>query len=302
MKYLVIGTGGVGGSIASFLALAGKDVTCIARGAHLHAIQEDGLQLISGLKGSQTVPLKVCTAETYTDTPDVIFLCVKGNSITAVQDLLARISRPENIIIPILNGFGIGAHIAELLPTARVADGCIYIMAHIEKPGVIHQKGSIFRMVIGGNTEKDTIYLQQIATDLSNAGIKVEVSEDIRRDTFLKWAFISAMACTGAYYDVSMGAVQQAGEIRDLFAGLSREMQAIAQALGIQTTQPIEEYNLMVIDKTHPDSTASMQKDLRAGKQSEIDTLLFEVIRLGESLNLAMPYYTRVAEKFSTLR
>ena len=74
MKYLIAGTGGVGGSIAAFLSLAGKDVTCIARGEHLTAIREHGLRLHSDLKGEHTLPVKAYTAEEYNGSADVIFV------------------------------------------------------------------------------------------------------------------------------------------------------------------------------------------------------------------------------------
>lgn len=79
-KYLIVGTGGVGGSIAGFLALAGKDVTCIARGKHLEAIREKGLHLRSDLKGNHFLPIQACTAEEYNEKANVIFVCVKGYS------------------------------------------------------------------------------------------------------------------------------------------------------------------------------------------------------------------------------
>ena len=84
-KFLIIGTGGVGGSIAGFLALAGKDVTCIARGKHLEAIREKGLHLKSDLKGEHYLPVKACTAEEYNEQTDVIFVCVKGYSINSIS-------------------------------------------------------------------------------------------------------------------------------------------------------------------------------------------------------------------------
>lgn len=77
MKYLIAGTGGVGGSIAGFLSLAGKDVTCIARGAHLQAIQKDGLKLKSDLKGEHTLVIPTMNAEEFNGKADVIFVCVK---------------------------------------------------------------------------------------------------------------------------------------------------------------------------------------------------------------------------------
>ena len=102
-KYLIVGTGGVGGSIAGFLALAGKDVTCIARGKHLEAIREKGLHLRSDLKGNHFLPIQACTAEEYNEKANVIFVCVKGYSLDSIKDLLEKASDKDTLIIPILN-------------------------------------------------------------------------------------------------------------------------------------------------------------------------------------------------------
>ena len=124
-KFLIIGTGGVGGSIAGFLALAGKDVTCIARGKHLEAIREKGLHLKSDLKGEHYLPVKACTAEEYNEQTDVIFVCVKGYSINSIQDVLERASHQDTLVIPILNVYGTGPRIGRLVPRVTVLDGCI---------------------------------------------------------------------------------------------------------------------------------------------------------------------------------
>ena len=98
-KYLIVGTGGVGGSIAGFLALAGKDVTCIARGKHLEAIREKGLHLRSDLKGNHFLPIQACTAEEYNEKANVIFVCVKGYSLDSIKDLLEKASDKDTLII-----------------------------------------------------------------------------------------------------------------------------------------------------------------------------------------------------------
>ena len=102
MKYLIAGTGGVGGSIAGFLSLAGKDVTCIARGAHLQSIQTNGLKLKSDLKGEHTLQIKATTAEEFKGKADVIFVCVKGYSVDSITELIKRASHEKTVVIPIL--------------------------------------------------------------------------------------------------------------------------------------------------------------------------------------------------------
>ena len=123
MNYLIAGTGGVGGSIAAFLALAGKDVTCIARGEHLAAIREHGLQLHSDLKGEHTLHIPACTAEEYQGKADVIFVCVKGYSVDSITDLIRRAAKPDTVVIPILNVYGTGPRIQRLVPGVTVLDG-----------------------------------------------------------------------------------------------------------------------------------------------------------------------------------
>ena len=300
MNYLIAGTGGVGGSIAAFLALAGKDVTCIARGEHLAAIREHGLLLHSDLKGEHTLRIPACTAEEYQGKADVIFVCVKGYSIDSITDLIRRAAKPDTVVIPILNVYGTGPRIQRLVPGVTVLDGCIYIVGFVSGKGEITQMGRIFRLVYGAH--RGTIVpretLEEIQHDLEESGIKAEISEDINRDTFVKWSFISAMAVTGAYYDVPMGEVQKPGEIRDTFIGLSRESAELGRRLGIDLPADLVEYNLKVIDKLDPHSTASMQKDLARGHESEVQGLLFDLIDAAEAQDVDIPTYRRVAQKF----
>ena len=308
LKYLIAGTGGVGGSIAAFLALAGKDVTCIARGEHLAAIRENGLQLHSDLKGEHALRVPAYTAEEYTALvstsadykADVIFVCVKGYSVDSITELIKNAAHEHTVVIPILNVYGTGPRIQRLVPGVTVLDGCIYIVGFVSGRGEITQMGKIFRLVYGAH--RSTIVsretLEAVQRDLQESGIKADISDDINRDTFVKWSFISAMAVTGAYYDVPMGEVQKPGEVRNTFIGLSQESAALGRKLGIAFKEDIVKYNLKVIDKLAPESTASMQKDMAKGHQSEVQGLLFDMIAAAEEQGIEVPTYRMVAEKF----
>ena len=296
MKYLIAGTGGVGGSIAGFLSLAGKDVTCIARGAHLQSIQTNGLKLKSDLKGEHTLQIKATTAEEFKGKADVIFVCVKGYSVDSITELIKRASHEKTVVIPILNVYGTGPRIQRLVPGVTVLDGCIYIVGFVSGTGEITQMGKIFRLVYGAHkgTQVAPAILEAIQKDLQESGIKAEISPDINRDTF-----VSAMAVTGAYYDVPMGEVQKPGKVRDTFIGLSTESAALGRKLGVEFSEDPVSYNLKVIDKLDPDSTASMQKDLARGHESEIQGLLFDMIAAAEEQGIDIPTYRMVAEKFT---
>lgn len=316
MNCLIVGAGGVGGSIAAFLAMAGHQVTCIARGAHLEAMFRNGLKFHSTLKGEQVIPvfragaakekgtqtptLYACTAEEYMGKADLVFVCVKGYSIDSVAQCIVRASTPDTLVIPVLNVYGTGPRIARACPGVKVIDGCIYIVGFIQAPGEITQMGTVFKLVFGARPE-DGVPPEQlfpVRDLLTEAGIKAILSDDINRDTFAKWGFISAMACTGAYYDVPMGALQHPGSERDTFIGLTRESTALGEKLGIQFREDPVTANLRVIDALDPDSTASMQKDIARGHESELQGQLFDLITLAEAHGIDIPTYRMVEKKF----
>lgn len=300
MKYLVIGAGGTGGSIGAFMTEAGKDVTVIARGKHLAAIQKNGLKMETTCKGNYTIcPMEACDMKHYLEQPDVIFNCVKGYSLEDTIPFIKRVAHKDTVVIPILNIYGTGGRMQELLPDLLVTDGCIYIAAEIKEPGTILQTGDIFRVVYGvRKPEEYRPVLEQVASDLKDSGIIGIVSDNIRRDALQKFSYVSPMAACGVYYDINAGAAQQKGKVRDTFITLMREIDALAQAMQIYFAVDIVETNLKILDNLSPIASTSMQRDLKQGKNSEIDGLIFEVVRLARQYGVHVPTYEMIAGKF----
>lgn len=304
MKYVVIGAGGTGGAIGGYLTKAGKDVTLIARGAHLAAMLEKGLGFETP-DGSFSVSVKACTMDDYTDTPDVIFVCVKGYSLDSTIPFIKRAAGPQTVVIPILNIYGTGGMMQKELPGITVTDGCIYIAAEIKEPGTILLSGKLFRVIFGlrQNTlpviaDRVLPILSVVKTDLEDAGIASLLSQQIEADALQKFSFVSPMAAVGAFYNVQAFAVQAKGQMRSTFISLIREIQELAKAMNISLPEDLVDINLKTMDGLAPTATASMQRDIRDGKQSEIDGLIFEVIRLGRQYGVETPVYEMIAEKF----
>lgn len=299
MKYLVIGAGGTGGSIGAFMTEAGKDVTLIARGAHLEKIQENGLKMETTVKGNYLVhPIKAADMEHYDEKPDVIFVCVKGYSLKDTIPFIQRVAKENTIVIPILNIYGTGSRLQEELPELLVTDGCIYIVAEIKEPGTIWQKANLFRIVYGVRDKEQLCpELFAIAQDLKDSGIDAVLSDNIRRDALQKFAFVSPMAACGLYYHALAGEVQVTGEPRDTFVKLMKEVEALAVAMDIPFQIDVVTTNLQMIDTMAPTASTSMQRDVYAGKQSEIDGLIYEVVRLGHHYHVPVPTYEMVAER-----
>ena len=299
MKYLIIGAGGTGGSIGAYMTEAGKDVTLIARGLHLKKMQEEGLAMETTRKGNYTVfPIKAMDMEHYDERPDIIFGCVKGYSLEEVVPFISRAADENTIVIPILNIYGTGSRLQEKLPGLLVTDGCIYVAAEIKEPGTIWQNGDIFRIVYGVR-EKEELRpeLLEVAKDLKESGIEGVLSDNIRRDALQKFAYVSPMAACGLYYHVSAGEVQKTGDPRDTFVKLMKEVDALAVAMGVPFLADIVTTNLQILDALNPTASTSMQRDIYAGKPSEIDGLIYEVVRMGRKYGVPTPTYEMVEKK-----
>lgn len=299
MNYLIVGAGGTGGCLAAYLAAGGKDVHVIARGAHLDAIRKNGLILERPGQGAFAVPVPASDMGHYDGSPDVVFLCVKGYSVEGCIPFLQRVARPDTIIIPILNVYGTGGMLQPRLTGCLVTDGCIYIAAEIKGPGTILMSGDIFRVLFGvRRPEEYRPELEDIARDLRECGIRGEVSPDIRRDALQKFSYVSPMAACGLYYDVKAEQMQRSGRERDAFTALIREVEEIARAMGITFPVDLTETNLAILDALAPGASTSLKRDVDAGKSSELDGLIFQVVRLGRELGVPTPWYCKVAEKF----
>lgn len=235
LKYLVVGAGGAGGSIGAFMTEAGKDVTLIARGAHLKKMRGHGLAMETTIKGNYVVnPIKVTDMEHYNDRPDVVFVCVKGYSLPETVPFLQRICDAHTIVIPILNIYGTGEKLQKELSGTLVTDGCIYIAAQIKEPGVIWQSWDTTRVVYGvRDPEEWRPELSVIAEDLKDSGIEGVLSDNIKRDALQKFSYVSPAGACGLYYNVTAGEMQRTGTYRDTFVQLIKEIDALAAAMGI---------------------------------------------------------------------
>ena len=298
MKFCIFGAGGTGGTLAAYLAMAGNDVTLIARGKHLEAIREKGLVLHTNHRGTVTVDnIRAVTAAEYKDTPDVIFVCVKYYNLEDAIAFAQEKAGKDTLIVPILNVFGTGGVMQEQLPDNTCLDGCIYVMSEIEAPGVIYQSNKILRVIFGyrpKQAEKLIDKAGQLEQILRDAEIKAHFSDNIVRDALQKFAFVSPAAAAGSYFDVTCEKFQHPGEERDTFTGLIKEVVALGKAMEVEFEQDLVVVGLKMMDNLKPDSTMSMQRDIQRGRQSEFSGLVTRVVSLGKEYGVSVPLYEKI--------
>ena len=241
--------------------------------------------------------------------PDVVLVCVKGYSLEETIPFIQRVAKPSTIVIPVLNIYGTGAKMQEQLPKLLVTDGCIYVSANIKEPGVLIQHGRILRVVYGVrnmSTQKVNIKraheemldaLKNIKKDFDDSGIDGVLSENIQRDALEKFSYVSPIGAAGLYYHATAADFQREGKQREAFKTMIREIAALAEAMGVPFERDMVEVNLKILSSLAPEATTSMQRDVMEGKDSEIDGLIYEVVRMGERYHVPVPMYAKVAEK-----
>ena len=316
MKYIIIGAGGTGGILGFYMTKAGKDVTLIARNAHLEAMKKQGLSVQKmWTNETETIPVSAESMESYEakgEKADVILVCVKKYSLDSCIPFIQNISHENTIVVPVLNVYGTGAYLQEKLPKVLVTDGCIYVSANIKQAGVLLQHGEILRVFFGVREKEDLKklngqldgeykaerLLKKIAQDFKDSGIDGILSDNIKRDALTKFSYVSPIGTAGLYLHAVAGDFQREGEARELFKTLIREIVTLANAMGITFEEDLVERNLKILSNLPEEATTSMQRDVMEGKQSEIDGLVYEVVRMAEKYGAEVPAYRSAAEKF----
>ena len=316
MKYIIIGAGGTGGILGFYMTKAGKDVTLIARNAHLEAMKKQGLSVQKmWTNETETIPVSAESMESYEakgEKADVILVCVKKYSLDSCIPFIQNISHENTIVVPVLNVYGTGAYLQEKLPKVLVTDGCIYVSANIKQAGVLLQHGEILRVFFGVREKEDLKklngqldgeykaerLLKKIAQDFKDSGIDGVLSDNIKRDALTKFSYVSPIGTAGLYLHAVAGDFQREGEARELFKTLIREIVTLANAMGITFEEDLVERNLKILSNLPEEATTSMQRDVMEGKQSEIDGLVYEVVRMAKKYGVEVPAYERAAEKF----
>lgn len=299
MKYLIIGSGGTGAPIGAYLSKIGKDVSFIARGAHLKAMAQNGLTIHSKKHGSFTItPCKAYAKETYNETPDVIFVCVKYYSLPEIADFINQIATPNTLVIPVLNVFGTGSKLQKMCPHCTVVDGCIYIVGMIKEPGIILQPADIFKVYFGyrkGQAHTLEPLAKKVEDALNASGIERHFSSIIEKDALQKFSYVSPIGAAGLYYQAAAGDFMKPGKKQDTFIALMQEVLLLGKAMGITYEEDLIKQNLEILNTLDPSATTSMQRDVMKGGPSEIDGLVHRIVRLGKSYNLSLPTYEMIS-------
>lgn len=290
MKIGIIGTGGVGGYFGARLAEAGNEVTFIARGAHLQAINSNGLKLESINGDLKLLDVKVTDDVSALVDKELIICAVKVWQLEAIISDLRKIVHNDMILLPLENG--ISAH--EILDdnfgnSCHVLGGLCRIFSFIGEPGVIRHTGYDPSITMGALDGVTTAEVQKVESVIKTSNIRVTVSTDIQAEIWKKFVFISSTSAIGAVTRVSMGIYRDAKGSRQLLEQSLQEMISVGKAYGVNLPEKMFENTMAFVDKMPFKATTSLQRDVMEGKPSELDAQIGELVRLAEKLNVPTP-------------
>lgn len=289
MKIAIMGTGGVGGYYGALLAKAGRDVVFIARGPHLDAIRERGLQVRS-VHGDFLVPRARATGEPATIGPvDLVIVATK----TYHTDTAARAIKPlvgsDTTVVSLQNGVDAAERIGAVVGAEHLLGGVTWLSASIEAPGVIGQYSGYRRIALGEFDGRITPRLKAAHAAFDGTGATVEMVDSIAKVLWTKFVFIASVSVLGCLTRVSFGEYRSVPESREILIEAMKEVAAVAQARKTGLDADVVEKALALVDDSAPEIKPSMQRDVEGGKVSELESLVGSVVRFGTELGVPTP-------------
>lgn len=294
MRIAVIGVGGVGGLVAALLARAGEEVAVVARGAALEAIRSAGIAVESPL-GVFTQPVAAASDDPGAlGAADAVLVAVKAWQVGELAPRLAPLLAGGGVAVPLQNGVEAADRLAAALGEERVAGGLVNVLARISGPGAVRHVGANPRITMGergARAKAPSPRLEALAAALERAGVGARVTDDIERASWEKFMLIEPWGAVSALARAPIGVVRSVPETRELLGAALEEVAAVGRARGVALRPDAVARTLAIIDGVPAEGTASMQRDLGAGRPSELDDQVGAVVRLAAAAQVPVPVH-----------
>lgn len=283
----VLGPGGVGGFLAAALARAGADVTVVARAATSELIARDGIAVRSVRLGEFTG--RPAATPTPSRNVDVLIVTTKATGLLAALD---RITSDPGLVIPLLNGLEHMTVLRRRFGAQRVAAGVIRVESDRPEPARIVQTSPFLRVDLATDDARLRPALQDVAALLEKSGIPTKIGPSEAQILWAKLVRLNALACTTSACDCRIGFIRSDPEWRAALVGCIEETSAVANADGANIDP---DATLAELDEAHAELGSSMQRDISAGCEPELDAIAGAVLRAGRRYDLECPTIARLS-------
>jgi len=291
MRIAIMGAGAVGGYFGGLLSLAGNDVTFIARGEHLRAMQQHGLTLETP-KGTLHVTGARFVAEPGEVGPcDIVLFAVKAYDIEAAAQPLKPLVDAGATIVSVLNGVDHQDRIGAVVGASNVIGGLALVSGVITAPGVIRYTSPMSSLRFGEADGSMSARAVAFRDACIAAGFGAEVVTDIRAAQWAKFVGLATNAALTSLIRLPAGYIYHDPEIIPMARRAFEEVAAVARAQGIDLPTDAAERALAMHQSFPKTMYASMYHDVAKGKPMELDSLSGYIVRKGRELGVPTPVH-----------
>jgi len=301
MRITVFGTGGVGGYFGGRLARAGEDVTFIARGEHLRAIRANGLKVDSTDGDFVIYPAKATDDVSEVGETDLVILGVKAWQAPEAARAIKPIVGANTTVLPLQNGVEAVPQLVDELGRDNVVGGLCRIVSFVVEPGHIRHAGFTPSIIIGELDNQRTDRIVSIEQVFKRAGLEITIAADIQVALWMKFLFIASFSGVGAMANAPAGVIRSDPNWRTQILKAMEEIYTLAHARGINLPPDSIGTVMRAVDALPEDATSSMQRDIAAGKPSELEAQNGAVVRMAHEIGVDVPTHTLIYETLRAL-
>ncbi|MEU8221998.1 2-dehydropantoate 2-reductase [Kribbella sp. NPDC048915] len=294
MRIGIVGAGGVGGYFGARLAAAGQDVAFVARGKHLEAITADGL-VVHSPAGDLQLPVQATSDPAVIGVVDYVLICVKTWQLPEAIESIRPLVGPDTAIVTVQNGVEAPEQVAAVYGRGAVLPGAAEVIAYVEGPGVIRHLGN-GKLNFGEWDNQVTSRVERLRDAIVASGLQVRVPDDIWAALWTKFLSVVPGGGLGTATGAPYGVLRAHPPTRRLLTSAIAEIRDVALARGITLPEDVVPSTLAWIDQLPADGTTSLQRDLIAGRPSELDAWTGAVVRLGADAGVPTPVNTFLYE------
>jgi len=294
MRIVVYGTGGVGGYFGGRLAQAGEEVTLIARGDHLRAIKANGLRVDSPNDDFVIQPARATDNVNEASETDLVILGVKAWQVPDAARAIKPIVSPTTTVLPLQNGVDAVPQLLDALGSKNVVGGLCRIVSYVVEPGHIRHAGFAPTIIIGELDNQRTERIAKIEQVFKHAGLDTTIAADIQVALWTKFLFIASFSGVGALANAPAGVLRSDPERRSQMLSAMEEIYALAHARGVRLPPDSVEKVMAAVDGLPEDATSSMQRDIAAGKPSELESQNGAVVRMARESGIEVPTHALI--------
>src|ERR1044071_5371271 len=296
MRIVIFGTGGVGGFFGGRLARAGEDVTFIARGEHLHAIKANGLRVDSTAGDFVIYPTNATDDVSEVGETDLVILGVKAWQVPEAACAIKPIVGPNTTVLPLQNGVEAVSQLVAELGSANVIGGLCRIVSFVVGPGHIRHAGFTPSVIIGELNNLRTDRIIRIEEVFKHAGLEITIAPDIQVALWTKFLFIASFSGVGAMANAPAGVIRSDPKWRGYILNAMNEIYELAHARGVKLPPDSIDKVMSSVDGLPEDATSSMQRDIAAGKPSELESQNGAVVRMAREAGVEVPTHELIYE------